>query len=151
MMIDTVREYLEADDWKITQVGADTAYSMTVQGKNGRWPCVIQTDEDDGLLIFWSALPVRVAPDVRERVALMLSHINYGLVFGNFELNMDDGDLRFRTSLRNWKSEVSAMDVAIVVQSNVQAVDLYIKAIKDVAEEGSAIDIALALVDDFDD
>jgi hypothetical protein len=151
MMIDTVREYLEADEWPITQIGDDTAYSMTYQGSHGRWPVIVKTEESSGLLIIWSQCPVKLPAERAATIGLLTAQLNYRLQIGNFEYDDREADLRFRTSLRSWNGSLSAVDFAVLLQTNLATTDLYLPAIREVAEDGAEIDIALAMIDDFAD
>jgi hypothetical protein len=151
MMIDTVREYLEAEEWPITRIGGDTAYSTTFQGRNGRWPVIVKTEEDSGLLIIWSQCPVKLPAARAATIGLLAAQINYRLQLGNFEYDDREPDMRFRTSLRSWNSSLSAVDFAVLLQINLTTTDLYLPAIREVAEDGVEIDTALAMVDDFND
>lgn len=151
MMIDTVREYLEAEEWPMTRIGDDTAYSMTFQGRHGRWPVIVKTEEDSGLVIIWSQCPVTLPAERAATIGLLTAQINYRLQLGNFEYDDREPDLRFRTSLRSWNRTLSAVDFAVLLQTNLTITDLYLPAIREVAEDGAEIDIALAMVDDFDD
>ena len=116
MMIDTVREYLEAEEWPITRIGGDTAYSTTFQGRNGRWPVIVKTEEDSGLLIIWSQCPVKLPAARAATIGLLAAQINYRLQLGNFEYDDREPDMRFRTSLRSWNSSLSAVDFAVLLQ-----------------------------------
>ena len=44
-------------------------------------------------------MPIRVAEEQRQIVAELLARINYGLNIGNFELDMTDGEIRYKTSI----------------------------------------------------
>src|SRR5215212_5325423 len=40
-----------------------------------------------------------VPPERREAVALLLTRANYGIYLGNFEMDLDDGEIRFKVSV----------------------------------------------------
>ena len=151
MMIDTVQNYLEADGWPIRRIGDDTAFSMTCEGEHGRWPVIVKTDEESGLVIIWSRCPVEASAEHAEAIGLLLSQINSQLTLGNFECDDGAGDVRFRTSLRHWNHELSTMDFAVLLQTNVTMVDRFLPAIRRVAERGDNVELVLAEATDLND
>jgi hypothetical protein len=67
-------------------------------GEHGSWLLVGQAHEVAGSLAIYSVLPSRIPEERRDAVALLLTRINYGLIVGNFELDLDDGEVRFKAS-----------------------------------------------------
>jgi hypothetical protein len=49
--------------------------------------------------LFYAYAPFPVPPSRRAVVAAFLHRANYGLLLGNFELDMDDGEVRFKASV----------------------------------------------------
>ncbi len=92
------RFFLEKE-FPVNLVGEGTTLSTTVQGDNGTWPCIAQAMEDRGIFLFYSAKPQNIPRERRQAVERLISMLNYELLIGNFEIDADDGDLRFRTSV----------------------------------------------------
>ncbi len=63
------------------------------------WVCAAEVRESAHLLILVGILPGQVAPARRGAVAEALMRLNVQLQLGNFELDLDDGQVRFRTSI----------------------------------------------------
>jgi len=79
---------------------ADSAVlSMEYEGENGRWPCYAQAHGDQDRYVFYSVIPVTAPEDRRIAVAELLTRANYGMLIGNFELDLDDGEIRYKTSI----------------------------------------------------
>lgn len=72
-----------------------------ILGDDGNWRVFIQiTDDDETRLVAIHAHhPVRIPEGNRLKVAELLTRINYDLLVGNFELNLDDGAVLFKTTL----------------------------------------------------
>ena len=66
-------------------------------------------------------------------VAEFITRANYGLKVGNFEMDMDDGEARFKTSIDVEKSELTRMLVSNLVYINVWTMDRYLPGILSVA------------------
>jgi hypothetical protein len=67
-------------------------------GEHGSWLLVGQAYEDRGAAAVYSVMPDRVPEERRTAVALLLARVNYGLILGNFEIDLDDGEVRFKAS-----------------------------------------------------
>ncbi len=134
-IFEAVTRFLTADDWPIKQIGDDLAYSVTCQGQNGEWACVAEAIEEKNIFVFYSACPVEAPEEVRPRVAELLTRINYGRLIGNFEMDYEDGHIRFRTSIDITGHEIKPFMISQLVYANVQTMDQYLPAIKKVIEE----------------
>jgi hypothetical protein len=55
-------------------------------------------EEDPGLVQFWVFLPLFAPEDRRLAVAEYITRANFGFRLGNFELDFNDGEIRFKTS-----------------------------------------------------
>jgi hypothetical protein len=93
-----VEAYLKEGDWKYNRID-DQLIKLTIQGEEAEWATLIRIDEELRLCVVYSIYPVSVPASIRSNVADLLIHSNYDLAFGNFEMDMDDGEVRFRTSL----------------------------------------------------
>lgn len=68
-------------------------------GAGGEWVLVAQAREERDQASIYSIRLPPVAEELREAVAILLTRINFGLYLGNFELDLSDGELRFKTSI----------------------------------------------------
>ncbi|MGA7731798.1 MAG: YbjN domain-containing protein [Chloroflexia bacterium] len=96
---DSMAEFFKKDDWPATQIEGQSAMSMNFQGQNGRWGCLARVDEDKELVLFYSYCPVKAPEDKRPILADFLTRANYGLYIGNFEMDYNDGEIRYKTSI----------------------------------------------------
>jgi hypothetical protein len=95
---DQLRDYFASTGLDVDE-HADAGWVATEGfGEHGSWLLVGQAHEDAGSLAVYSVLPVHVPEERRTAVALLLARINYGLIIGNFELDLDDGEVRFKAS-----------------------------------------------------
>ncbi|MEY2864751.1 MAG: hypothetical protein RLY58_2458 [Pseudomonadota bacterium] len=104
---------------------------MPVQGKKGEWMCLVRVFEQTERLLVYSMLPREVPLAQRERIALMLTHINYGLVMGNFEMDLDDGEVRYKTSIDIEGIDLTGVVLRNILFGNFFSMDLYYKALMD--------------------
>lgn len=60
--------------------------------------CIIRV-RDQGI-IFYSLYPNRIEKQFRKAASEFLVRVNFALNFGNFEFNLDDGQVRFKMSVQ---------------------------------------------------
>lgn len=96
---DSMAAFFKKDDWPASQIEGQTAMSMNFQGQNGRWGCLARVDVEKELILFYSYCPVKAPEDKRPILADFLTRANYGLYIGNFELDFNDGEVRYKTSI----------------------------------------------------
>lgn len=67
--------------------------------ERGQWATFVEVQESPPRIAIYSGYPRKVEPGARMAVAEFLTRANHGLSIGNFELDLDDGAVRFKTSL----------------------------------------------------
>lgn len=130
---DAVTAYFEAEDWPIME--SDPGVLETAfEGTATVWPLRIHVFEEDVRAVFVSAFPSAIPDEQRAAVGEFCNRANFGLAVGNFEVDLDGGEVRFRTSV---DVEGSTLDTAIVrnvVVANVMTMDRYASALIAVLE-----------------
>lgn len=87
---------------------SDTLCRAAVERNDQRWTLLVLTDEDERTCVCWSVYPELAAPEQRAAVAQFLMEGNYDLSVGSFELDPEDGEIRFRTSIDLGGHELTA-------------------------------------------
>jgi hypothetical protein len=77
----------------------DSVLRLKFQGQNGDWICVVGMDEEHHQCVIYSTFPTPVPAEWRQACAVLVAKLNYELTIGNFELDLEDGDLRCRTAM----------------------------------------------------
>jgi hypothetical protein len=88
--------FCESNQWRCEVVDESTLRGV-VSGHNAQWPWYV--NEGKSFLVFHGLCPVRVPRGKRPLAAEYLARANYGLLWGNFELDWSDGEVRFKTVL----------------------------------------------------
>ena len=139
-IFDALKQFLEADSIRFETAGERTAVRFGFRTEQHSWVCVGEVREEQGFLIFASLLPV-VAAERRAAVAELLTRINSGLAVGNFEMDWDEGAVRFRTSVDLEGTEPGAPLIRQLFRANVSTVASFYGAVEQVARgEMSAAD-----------
>ena len=143
-------------EWEVSEIEDEAVLSMEFEGDNGRWPCYAQAHEDQDRYVFYSVIPVTAPEGRRAAVSELLTRVNYGMLIGNFELDMDDGEIRYKTSIdMEGLVPLSAEDRSVskllwksLVYANVLVSDQYLPVIKSVIEGHAEPAEALEQIED---
>ncbi len=95
-LLEQVSEALAPSGFDISADG--DVLSFPVTGDNGEWTVILHVFEGERMIVVYSVLPVAVPQELRERLAVLLADLNFGIALGNFELSLQTGELRFKTS-----------------------------------------------------
>jgi len=140
--IESFVEFFEKQGWSYNQASEKPVIHTGFTGDNGRWNCVAVAGPNDEHLMFLSLLPCKAAPKHRAACAELLSRINFGLTLGCFEMDFEDGEIRFRTSVPV-VGDVPPEVVEHLVFSNLYTVDRFFGAIMKVLYADAAPKSAL--------
>lgn len=121
------------------------ALRLGFTGEHGQWVCLALADEERQLARFYSIAPFVVPADRRAATNEYVTRVNFGMPVGAFELDLDDGEVRFKTSLALGGASASADLLAGLVWPNVAAMDRWIPGLIAVAQQGLDVDKALTL------
>ena len=102
-LFERVASYLDANDWRYSSDAERHYYSMSCRIKEATVRVVIdvfETEEWRRIMTF-SIYPIFVPENRRSTVLEAMNRINHSLVYGNFEMDMADGEIRFRTTVES--------------------------------------------------
>ena len=95
---DCTRAYLEASGCRCRrEEEGGSLYTFAARGEHGVYPVLVYARAP--FLICLASFRQTVPDARRLEAAEYLHRINYGLLLGNFEMDYDEGEVRFRTSL----------------------------------------------------
>jgi hypothetical protein len=129
-----VSDFFVAKGWSALTL-ADGSLALTFDGQHGRWACRMFVDEPLGQVSFYSILPEPVPADRRAAVLEFSARANVELVLGNFELDLDRGELRFKTSIDVEGDRLTPALLTHVVHANVLSMDRYLPGLARVLRE----------------
>lgn len=145
-IVDVVLSFFEAIQWNIAYIENTTAFSMEYRGKNGQWSCHLHVLEEAEQILYYSIFPIHVPEEKRTTVLEFLTYANYGLIYGNFEFNLDDGQIRYKTSVDVEGNGLSHNLLKPVVFINVTTMDRYFSGLMELIYKDISVEDALALV-----
>jgi len=94
-----IRDFLQEDDWKFSfdEVKGVFKFGLRIHSKLRKLSYIVDVKEDE--YIVYGMLPIAADEDDPEMMAQVSEYVNranYGLKNGCFELDFDDGEIRFK-------------------------------------------------------
>lgn len=123
---ETLGHYLEEDEWHPQRLDDKFVYRMGFSGKNGQVACYAQIRMELQQFLFYVMAPVKAPEGQRSQVAEFITRTNYGLRIGNFEMDFQDGEVRYKSSLDFEGSTLTPEWIQQAVYPAVQTMDRYL-------------------------
>lgn len=92
-----ILKYLTENDWNVQQ--GEYSLSIRVRCDNAIYPIYIFIFEESRIIQIYSYLEAGIPENKKTVISEYFTRINYGMPIGNFELNLDDGGVRYKTSI----------------------------------------------------
>jgi len=118
--------FFEEDGWPFVQIEGEPLLQMVFQGENGKWTCYAKARDDQKQFVFYSVCPVNTPDSKRLAVAEFLTRANSGMIIGNFEMDFEDGEIRYKTSIDVEDDSLSSALIKRLVYANVMMMDAYL-------------------------
>jgi Putative bacterial sensory transduction regulator len=95
----TLGDFLQADAWNPELLEDKQAYKIQFESKIGVGTAYAQIFLGLEQFVFYIMNPVKVPEELRPTVAEYITRVNYGLRVGNFELDYEDGEVRYKSCI----------------------------------------------------
>jgi len=131
-LLSELKRVFDENDWPYSEVDGAPVLVAELSGPEGQWDFYAQAVEEKDLVLLYSIAPHRVPEERRREVSEFLTKANYGLADGNFELDFDDGEVRYKTVLHLQADALDGLLVRRLVRSNGTALETYLPSIHSV-------------------
>ncbi len=149
-ILSAMLNFFQTDDWNFTQVEGESVVQIPFQGENGQWTCYAKAIEERSQFVFYSIAPSLVPPAKRTAIAEFIARANYGMIIGNFELDLSDGEIRYKTSIDAADENLSLAVIKKLVYANVTMMDRYLPGIKSVISGKLPPSEAIRLIEEIE-
>lgn len=143
-LFEAAQAFMVADEWYPEQLNGETILKSTYQSSDTAWLVFLQTREDARQVIVYSVLVSNVLEERRQAAAEYLTRANYGLWLGNFELDMADGEVRYKTSIDVEGALLTEKAIYNLLYTNVFVFERYLSGLNRVVYEGVSPDVAIS-------
>ncbi|MBN1978846.1 MAG: YbjN domain-containing protein [Anaerolineae bacterium] len=144
---ETLGQFLEEDGWYPQQIEDRTIYRMGFSGKNGQLNCFAQIRVDLEQFMFYAVAPVKVPEEQRLAAAEFITRANYGLRIGNLEMDFNDGEIRYKSSLDFEGEMLTPRLIRLAIYPAVQTLDRYLPGLMTVIYGGKTPAEAVAEIE----
>ncbi len=120
-----LRDFLEVDGWHPHYVDAGDFFRTSFRGRNGEYRVVARVRGDFDQLMVYSFAPVAAPEGSRMAVAEFVTRANYGMRIGNFEMDLADGEIRYKSSLDFEGVGLTPVMIRNVIYPAAQTLDRY--------------------------
>ena len=146
-IMDTVAEHLHTEEWHFDQPRED-AIIANVAGRNANFRLHLFAYEEQEQFSVYAVAPNRASEGMRTAIAEFVTRANYGLRVGNFEVDLSDGEIRFKVSVTVRESALSTAMCADMMRASVVTMDHYYPGIVSVLFAGTTPSDAVGQVED---
>jgi hypothetical protein len=143
----TMFTFFTKNDWPLVTVEELGVINVPFKGKNSEWFCTAMAKEDIDQFAFYSILPFVIPGEKRFIVSEFLTRANYGQIIGSWEMNLDTGEVRYKTSLDVEGDRISESLIKQAVHANVVITDQYVPGIIQLLESEISPKEAISLVE----
>ncbi|MCC6453437.1 MAG: YbjN domain-containing protein [Caldilineaceae bacterium] len=146
-LLESLKEFFTQDEWHFEEAESQPLLRMEFWTEENAWSCYAQALEEEQQFVFYSIAPVTITRPKLWLGAEYLLRANYNLILGNFEMDMDSGLVRFKTSIDVEGDRLSYSLFRPVVYANLSMMARYLPGLQAVVFEDAAPQVALATVE----
>ena len=117
--------FLQEQGWAYESMEDHDALRFGLSTENTSFQCYVQIDEQREQTVVYACMPNHAEDGKREAAAEFVARANYGMRIGNFELDLEDGEVRFKVSVDVEGSELSSVMVRNMIACAITCADRY--------------------------
>ena len=145
--LDVIIRFFQEDQWNFQKLENKPVVRAGYRGEHGTWVCYARVNAEAQQFIFHSLMGLNIPPQYRIAVAEYLTRVNHVLTIGAFDMDLDTGDVRFRTAIELCSCSLTVEQVRSMAYTNVRAMDHYFPGVMAVVHHGILPETALARID----
>jgi hypothetical protein len=142
-----LEKFLIADGWHPQQQEEEGDFLAQYVGENGEYRCYFQIHTEFDQFFCYVLAPEPVPEEWRMAAAEYLTRANYGLHIGNFEMDFEDGEVRYKSSLDFENETVTDNWLSGAIYPAVNTMDSYLPGLAAVIA-GKSPEAAIAEVEE---
>ncbi len=98
-LLPTVLDALNDREWTYTVNEELSLVTFGVGGEHTAYNCALFTDDETRLVTMIAQSPMRIPHEERVSACELLMRANHGLMFGGFDLDFSDGEVRYKVAV----------------------------------------------------
>jgi len=146
-IFETVLEFFRETGWNFNIAIDGKMIELNVGGNNGRWKCYADAKEEINAYVFYSICPINVPENKLSAMAELIARANFGLLFGSFELDFKDGEVRFKIVSDFCGISPTKGSIKKATLLNVMTMDRYLPGIMGVTYSDISAELAIMKIE----
>ncbi|CAN1209311.1 hypothetical protein TUMEXPCC7403_03745 [Tumidithrix helvetica PCC 7403] len=138
-------DFFESEDWDYGLLEEYGIIKLSYKGLSGEWDCFALGNDLETEIGFYSIYQENIPEGARLPVSEFLTRANYGMPVGNFEMDLDSGEVRFKISVELGNTVIPEELLGCNVERNLAIADRFFPIIKLVASGEVSVMQAIAL------
>ncbi len=134
-LFQAMRGFFEAKSWPVQSIAEDSILVMPYSGQHGRFRIIGITDEENTRVSILAGLPLRCPAERLPAMCAFIARANLGMMHGCFDLDLDDGELRFRVGADIADQELSYAFTQSMVLYSITTVERFWPSIEAVVQD----------------
>jgi hypothetical protein len=126
---ETLVQFLDAREVRYVANQDDQSICVDLRGEVASYRILAQVDAEAELFQVLGYSPVRIPEGCRSSIAEVVSRANYGLRVGKFEMDFDDGELRFQISQILTDGGLGEAVIDRMIGSTLAMLDMYLPSV----------------------
>lgn len=147
-LYEQVSNLLATPDWGFGPGPTDNTLVTGFEGDSGAFIVAVAVREEQSQLVFYAYAPEATPGERLGAMMELVTRANYGMVVGNFELDLADGEVRFKVGVELDNLDDPTVVLPAHLGTCIRSLDMYLPAIAAVQEGRLTPVEALAAVED---
>jgi hypothetical protein len=149
-LLDTLLAYFDHDGWDYRRIEGYDAAELGVAGDNGNYRLVVLVDAQRSIVRFLTFVEGKVPALRRHHAMEYITRANYGLLLGNFEFDLSDGEVRFKYAMDVEGSDITYAQYQSLLYVSVATMDRYFPGLQSVSQGTADADAAIADIEHWE-
>ena len=115
--------HLDSLKLKYTRHDDDKVITLTMNGDDLPMEMILYVREKQEVLQLVSPIPSKAPEDKRIDAAVAVNVVNYGIIFGSFDFDISDGEIRWRATLPYRDAAITKDQIYYLIMVSAATVD----------------------------
>ncbi len=146
-IFETVLSFFKESQINFVDFEDQKMFQAKHKGQNGKFTFIAQVREKYDQVVFYSLPPLAIPETKLNEIMEFITRVNYSMIIGNFELDLEDCELRFKTSFQVNEASFTPAHIKPLVNIYLDIMDKYFPAIKGIVENNLTIKQAIESVE----
>lgn len=139
-----LKEYVETEMLTTHTSTSPNRVLISLTDRSGFWDVIVRVDEDPDTLCCTITCPLKTPPRRRTEMALFLTRVNWCMIVGGFEMDLDDGEVRMKMNVPLGAFPLAPSDFDRIIGMSSAMMNHYLPAIMQVIDGRPAKQAAAA-------